>query len=184
MTGLVQVTAQSGTPPLVEAGGPYTADEAAATNGLWSVALTGGSASDAESGVWQAIWQAGTDTFDGNEPDDGKWIFDRNRISQTNEVVFPASQSSWLFSRTAYSRVEGQSFEGRLRVDSGWAYFGFKHDNEDGSYGQMVHAILIYNSTFYIRQPGTEFSTGVPYVNGLWYRLRVELKARWCPLLA
>ena len=51
VTGLVQVTAQSGTPPLVEAGGPYTADEAAATNGLWSVALTGGSARDDKSGV-------------------------------------------------------------------------------------------------------------------------------------
>ncbi len=174
-TGQVNVTIGAQTAPAISVGGPYSADESMATNGGWRVNLDQATASDAESGILSAVWTYGTDSFDGEEIDDGKWLV-HSSVIQSNALLFPSGLSTYAISRATYSRAEAQRFEGRIKINSGYAYLGFKTDSEATQTYNIKHGLYLTGGSIYVYQNGTTLLSPA-WQYGVWYRVRIELHA-------
>ena len=184
-SGIIPMTMAPGAPPLADAGGPYTADESAAFEGGWTVALDGsGSTDDVE--IQTFVWDLGTDTFDGTEVNAGKWSFNGS-VSQIEyevgntgvEVAHPSSGwgQQYFFSKDTYARAPGMAFEARIKQVSGYTMIGLKNTNNTFQYGQMPYAIYFYYGNINIYEDGSsKGDTGYDIAYNVWYDIRIELK--------
>ena len=182
-TGTFSVVAEIGDPPSADAGGPYTVNE---TNGNalgegWLVNLDGNASTDTVSSAAELtyLWDLGTNTFDGTNVHDGKWVFSSSGVSQDGALNITGNNDwgqRYCFTRQTYPRARGLVLEARIKQDSGYAMVGFKNGNETYQYTQMPHALYLHYGEFRIYENGSHRRTPGHYSFNTWYEIRIEVK--------
>lgn len=169
------------TAPIAEAGGPYTVDETTgnASNGAWTVRLDGTVSSD-DMQVASYVWDFGTQTFDGVEFDEYRWLT-RADVVQSNALAI-TGRSPWgeryCFSRDVVSRAAGMALEATVTVSAdARAVVGFKDTGASSyHYNQMPYALYFNLDTLYVYEDGSKQDAVGPFAADTPYRVRIELR--------
>ena len=177
---IMTVTITLGDPPTADAGGPYTVNEADASEGGWTAALEGSGSSDPETSIAKYVWDLGTDSFSGTVINDGKWVYSSTGVTQNDEISITGNNNwgqSYLFSEDTYTRAKGMALEAKVKHSSGHAMIGFKNTNSTYHYNQMTYGLYFNNGNIYIYESGANRGdTGYDYSWDTWYEVRIELK--------
>ena len=180
-TGIIPMTMQPGAAPSADAGGPYSADESAVSEGGWTFSLDGsGSSDDVE--IRKYVWDLGTDTFNGTEFQDGKW-FTNGGITQDDAVSLTGANTwntRYLVTKgAAFPKVKGQVFQTKIKTSgSGQCMFGFKNTSDTNfHYNQFPYEFYLYNGNIRIYESSNyRGDTGCDISYNTWYDFRIELK--------
>ncbi|MCP3879982.1 MAG: PKD domain-containing protein, partial [Sulfitobacter sp.] len=176
---LIPMTIEAGGPPSADAGESYPVDETVASEGGWTVNLDGtGSTDDVE--IQHYVWDFGTDTFDGTQINEGKWLCNGN-VSQDDELTVAHPGSGWnqqyCFSKDIYTRAPGMAFEAKVMLDDHYTMVGFKNTSSSGHYNQYPYAMYLYYGNIHIYEDGSNRGdTGFNMSYDTWYDIRIELK--------
>ncbi len=185
-SGIITMTMAPGDPPIADAGGPYDLVEADASEGGWGLDVDGSASSDnataLDAGISYYVWDFGTDTFDGTQINENKWIYS-TQVLQDGAISVTSTTSSWgtryLCSKDIYTRAKGMAFQAKVKhTNSGNVMVGLKNTNTTNfQYGQYPYAIYFNNNSLYIYENGSSGGdTRYDYTDGQWYDIRIELK--------
>lgn len=177
---IITLTITQGEPPVADSGGPYTFDEISgnAFEGGWTAVLDATDSTD-DTGIYQYLWDMGTDTFDGTLINDCKWVY-TSAVSQDDQIAIVGNNNwgqQYFFSKDTYARASGMALETTISYDGGVTMIGFKNNTTAYHYNQLTYGIYFSSNNILIFEDGNNRGdTGYDYVYNTPYDIRIELK--------